>query len=143
VTVVDEFSHFVAVLVVKSKDQISEELINIIRLWENQLRSRVKCVRSDRGTEFLNSRFKSFCAEQGIVHETSAPYTPQQNGVAERMNRSLKEKTSSLLHQAAATQALWKEALGLLHICTIWAQCQAGLSHLGRHSGEVNLMFLI
>jgi transposase InsO family protein len=98
VTVVDEFTHYVTVIAVKSKDQISEKLIEVFRLWENQLRARIKCVRTDRGTEFLNSRFRSFCAEQGIAHETSAPYTPQQNGVAERMHRTLKEKTSSLLH---------------------------------------------
>lgn len=49
------------------------------------------------------------CGEQGIVHETSAPYTPQQHGVAERMHRTLKDKTSSLRHQAAASLPLWKE----------------------------------
>ncbi len=111
VTVVDEYTHYVATLTVKNKDQVSERLVELLKLWENQLGSRIKCVRSDRGTEFLNSRFKGFCAEQGISIETSAPYTPQQNGVAERMNRTLKEKTNCLLHQARASQVLWKEAL--------------------------------
>jgi hypothetical protein len=68
-------------------------------------------VRSDRGTEFLNQQFKEYCAQQGAKMETSAPSTPQQNGLAERMNRTLKERTRTLLVHAAADPSLWKEAL--------------------------------
>jgi transposase InsO family protein len=90
VTVVDESSHQVASLPVKSKDCIPKAVIDLLRFWQTQRGTVVKCVRTDRGSEFLNQQFKEFCAQQGTKMESSAPYTPQQNGVAERMNRTLK-----------------------------------------------------
>ena len=111
VTVVDESSHQVASLPVKSKDCIPKAVIDLLRFWQTQRGTVVKCVRTDRGSEFLNQQFKEFCAQQGTKMESSAPYTPQQNGVAERMNRTLKERTRTLLVHAAADPSLWKEAL--------------------------------
>jgi transposase InsO family protein len=71
----------------------------------------VKVVRTDRATEFLNSDLREFFQSERIRDETSAPYTSQQNGRAERFNRSLKEKIRMLLLQAKARQSLWSEAL--------------------------------
>jgi transposase InsO family protein len=50
---------------------------------------RIKKIRSDNGTEFKNSQIEGFLEEEGIKHEFSSPYTPQQNGVVERKNRTL------------------------------------------------------
>lgn len=111
VTVVDESSHMVASLTVKSKDVIPRALIDLLKYWQTDRGTTVKCVRSDRGSEFMNQQFKEFCVQQGTKMETSAPYTPQQNGLAERMNRTLKERTRTLLVHAAADPSLWKEAL--------------------------------
>ena len=107
----DEFTHHVASLAVKSKDVISGAVRDLLVCWQTQRETIVKCVRTDRGSEFINQGFKDFCAQQGTKLETSAPFTPQQNGVAERMNRTLKERTRTLLVHAAANQSLWKEAL--------------------------------
>jgi hypothetical protein len=68
-------------------------------------------VRSDRGSEFVNADLLEFFNSKGIRHETSVPYTPQQNGRAERFNRSLKEKVRLLLLQAKAPQSMWADAL--------------------------------
>ena len=95
----------------KSKDVIGAVVRDLILYWQTEKETTVKCIRCDRGTEFLNAKFKEFCASQGTKLETSAPYTPQQNGVAERANRTLKERTRTLLNFAAASPVMWKEAL--------------------------------
>ncbi|GJX11013.1 putative ribonuclease H-like domain-containing protein, partial [Tanacetum coccineum] len=71
------------------KDETSGILQNFIRQIENQLSHRVKIIRSDNGTEFKNRDMLEFCGNKGIKQEYSNARTPQQNGVAERMNRTL------------------------------------------------------
>jgi hypothetical protein len=111
VTVVDEASQWKAVIPVKSKDVIGAAVRDLLVYWQTQRGTTVKCIRCDRGTEFINARFKEFCVSQGTKLETSAPYTPQQNGVAERANRTLKERARTIMAFAAASPTLWKEAL--------------------------------
>jgi hypothetical protein len=96
---------------VKSKAEIPRKLKVLLTFWQKRLNLQIKSIRSDRDTEFLNQEFRSFCIVQGIEVETSAPGTPQQNGAAERMNRTLKERVRTLLAAAQAKQSLWKEAL--------------------------------
>ena len=55
--------------------------------------------------------FSDFCTQHGIVHQTTAPYTPQQNGVAERKNRTLKDMINSMLNSLGLPHNLWGEAL--------------------------------
>ena len=57
---------------------------------ENQLDRKIKRLKSDRGREYCFDFLRNFCDKNGIIHVTSAPYTPQQNGVAERKNRHLR-----------------------------------------------------
>ena len=78
---------------------------------ENQLEKKIKVIRSDRGGEYESAAFSDFCAQNGIVHQTTAPYTPQQNGVAERKNRTLKEMINSMLNSSGLPHNLWGEAL--------------------------------
>jgi transposase InsO family protein len=111
VTIVDEATHYVIALAIKTKDAISSAVRDLLIFWQRQLNRSVKCIRTDRGTEFLNSTLKGFCTQEGIKFETSAAYSPQQNGVAEWMNRTIKEKARTLLLHAAAKQSLWKEAV--------------------------------
>ena len=63
---------------------------------ENQLNKKIKVLRSDRGAEY-ESPFANFCAHNGIIHETTTPYSPQSNEVAERKNRTLKETMNAML----------------------------------------------
>jgi transposase InsO family protein len=110
-TVVEEHSNYCAVSPVGLKTNIPHKLIDTITKWERQVDSKIKVVRTDRGTEFLNKTFQGYCAENGIHTEMSAVYTPQQNGVAERMNRTLKEKARTLLLGVEADESLWVEAI--------------------------------
>ena len=77
---------------------------------ETQLNKKIKIIRSDRGGEYEFS-FEEICTEFGIVHQMTAPYTPQSNGVAERKNRSLKETMNALLYSSGLPQNLWGEAI--------------------------------
>ena len=77
---------------------------------ENQLGRKIKAIRSDRGGEY-DAPFDRFCQEYGIIHQTSMPYTPQQNGIAEHKNRTLKEMMNVMLISLRLPQNLWGEAL--------------------------------
>ena len=68
-------------------------------------------MRSDRGGEFLSNEFKAFCAENGIQRQLTAPYTPQQNGVLERKNRTIVEMARSLLKGKELPNYFWAEAV--------------------------------
>ncbi|KAI3821528.1 hypothetical protein L1987_09096 [Smallanthus sonchifolius] len=71
----------------------------------------VRRIRSDNGTEFKNNLMELFCLKKGIGHEFSAPYTPQQNGVAERKNRTLIETGRTMLSDAKLPVTFWAEAV--------------------------------
>ena len=95
--IVDDFSKFSWTYFLKCKDEAIEIIINHIRQVNNHPDFKVRRIRSDNGTKFKNSVMRSFCEENGIMHEFSATRTPQQNGVVERKNRSLIEATRTML----------------------------------------------
>jgi transposase InsO family protein len=71
------------------KSQTQDTLKGFLRRAQNEFELRIKKIRIDNGTEFKNSQIEGFLEEEGIKHEFSSPYTPQQNGVVERKNRTL------------------------------------------------------
>ncbi|KRY07268.1 Retrovirus-related Pol polyprotein from transposon TNT 1-94, partial [Trichinella britovi] len=79
---------------------------------ERQTSKRVKCLRTDNGREYVNNMFAEFLMRKGIRHERTIPETPQQNGVAERMNQTFVEKARTMLKDANLTPDLWAEAVG-------------------------------
>ncbi|GJR53572.1 retrovirus-related pol polyprotein from transposon TNT 1-94 [Tanacetum coccineum] len=99
---------------VLSKNQIKDEAIDKFVLYktevENQLGKKIKVVRSDRGGEYV-APFAELCAKHGIRHEFTAPYSPQQNGIAERKNRTLKEMVTAMLISSGMSQDMWGEAI--------------------------------
>lgn len=80
-------------------------------MTELQSRYKVKCLRSDRGGEFLSSEFVQLCEEYGIQRQLTVAYTPQQNGVVERKNRTVVEMAKSMLHEKGIPYCLWAEAV--------------------------------
>ena len=109
--IVDDFSKFSWVYFLGSKDEASEIIINHIKQVNNHPDLKVRNIRSDNGTEFKNSTMKLFCEENGIMHEFSAPRTPQQNGVVERKNRSLIEAARTMLEESKLPTYFWAEAV--------------------------------
>ncbi|CAA7050352.1 unnamed protein product, partial [Microthlaspi erraticum] len=79
-------------------------------LVENQVDKKVKALRTDNGLEFCNHAFDEFCRKFGIKRHRTCTYTPQQNGVAERMNRTIMEKVRCLLNESGLSEAFWAEA---------------------------------
>ena len=81
------------------------------KIWvENQSRCTMMMLRSDNGTEYTSNKFNKFCEAAGIEHQLTAPYTPQQNGVSERKNRTIGEMTRCLLHEKNLPKSFWAEA---------------------------------
>ncbi|PKU80138.1 Retrovirus-related Pol polyprotein from transposon TNT 1-94 [Dendrobium catenatum] len=76
-----------------------------------QFNTHVKMIRSDGGSEFINNHFKLFCKQQGIIHQYTCPYTPPQNGTAERKHRHIIETVRSILFEANLPQSFWDDAL--------------------------------
>lgn len=107
----DDFSRKVFVYIIKEKSDVYEKFVEFKQLVENQTGKRIKTLRTDNGTEYLNDRMRQLMSKSGIRHETTTPYTPQQNGMAERMNRTLVEKARCLLFDAKLSARFWAEAI--------------------------------
>ncbi|GJU62721.1 putative ribonuclease H-like domain-containing protein [Tanacetum coccineum] len=86
-------------------------LPEFIALIENQLNKKVKGIRCDNGTEFKNAKLIELCGEKGIKRDYSNPRTPQQNGVAERKNRTLIEAARTMLADSKLPTMFWTEAV--------------------------------
>jgi transposase InsO family protein len=82
-----------------------------MNMVENQLDKSIKTLRNDRGREYLSEQFKRLCDEKGIKRPLTTPSTPQQNGMAERRNRTLLEMVRSMMTQANLPISYWGDAL--------------------------------
>jgi transposase InsO family protein len=83
----------------QNKSETQEVLKKFLRMTQNEFDAKVKKIRSDNGTEFKNTQVEDFLDEEGIKHEFLAPYTPQQNGVANRKNGTLIEMARNILDE--------------------------------------------
>ncbi|KAJ9531865.1 hypothetical protein QJQ45_022022 [Haematococcus lacustris] len=109
-TFLDEHTKLSVCVPISSKAQVPDVVRTVIEQLENQSGFRCKAIRTDNGTEYVNSRMKEYCSSKGIVHQHSAPYSPQQNGAAERLNRTIFEKARSILHAADMSLSFWAHA---------------------------------
>ncbi|GJU14488.1 putative ribonuclease H-like domain-containing protein [Tanacetum coccineum] len=109
--VTDDYSRFSWVFFLSTKDETTEILKNFIKEVENLVDKKVKIIRSDNGTEFKNKVMDDFCREKGIKREYSVARTPQQNGVAERKNRTLIEAARTMLADSKLPTTFWAEAV--------------------------------
>ncbi|PKU75693.1 Retrovirus-related Pol polyprotein from transposon TNT 1-94 [Dendrobium catenatum] len=107
---VDDFSRYTWLFPLTHKSEVTSTFITFTKFIENQTKQSIKILRTDGGTEFNNYAMKSFLHSKGIGHQMSCPYTPEQNGVAERKNRHIMETARSLLHRASMPFQYWPEA---------------------------------
>ena len=105
---IDDYSKLCYVYLLHSKDEVFEKFKIYKAEVENQCGTKIKRLRSDRGGEYY---FPDYFETMGIIHEITAPYTPQQNGVAERKNRTLTEMVNAMLSNAGLGTSLWGEAI--------------------------------
>ncbi|KAK1432072.1 hypothetical protein QVD17_08962 [Tagetes erecta] len=109
--VTDDFSRYYWVCFLSNKGETAGTFKSLFLKIETISGKKVKAIRSDNGTEFQNHIFDSFCEEKGILRQYSAAQTPQQNGVAERKNRTLVETARTMLIESKLPIIFWAEAV--------------------------------
>lgn len=109
VSFIDDYSRKVFIEPVKKKSQVFEKFIKFKNLVDNQCSRKIKVFRSDNGTEFCNQQFETHFKAHGIIHQKTAPYTPEQNGVAERGNRTIMERVRCMLLDSGLNASFWAE----------------------------------
>ncbi|GJV09231.1 putative RNA-directed DNA polymerase [Tanacetum coccineum] len=107
----NDYTRSMWVYMLKGKDEVFDCVLTFYNLIKNQFGKTVKTFRSDNGTEFVNNVFDKFCIDNGIVHQTTCAYTPQQNGIVERKHRHLLNVAKSLLFQEGLPLYLWSECI--------------------------------
>lgn len=110
-TFTDDYSRKTFIYFLKAKSEVPDRFMDFKAFTENQTGKKIKCVRGDNGTEY--QKLKAVFKKCGILYQTSTPYTPQQNGVAERMNRTLVEKAKCLMFDAGLPKIFWAEAMNM------------------------------
>jgi transposase InsO family protein len=97
--IVDDYSHFTWVFFLHDKSETQEVLKKFLKRTQNKLAVKVKKIRSDNGSKFNNTQVEDYLDQEGINYKFSAPYTPQQNAVVKRKNRTLIESARTMLDE--------------------------------------------
>ena len=111
VTFVDQKSKFTWLYLLGSKGEVFNTFQNFHAHVTNQYDAKVKILRTDNGGEYMSNVFQEYLRKNGIVHQTTCPYTPQQNGVAERKNRHLVEVARTLMFHMNMPKRHWGDAV--------------------------------
>ena len=110
VTFTDVYSKYCAVSIKRSKDQVKDKVIEHLELLKNAFDRKVKIFRSDRGTEYMCEKVQSYLRSEGIRFQCTVAYSPEQNGISERKNRTL-EACRAMLTESEMPREYWDEAV--------------------------------
>ena len=111
VTFTDDKTRFKTLYLMKSKSETLEKFKEFEARVTVETGQRIKAIRTDNGGEYISKAFNDFCKGKGIARQFTAPYTPEQNGVAERLNRTLIESARCMLKHADMEDKYWGEAI--------------------------------
>jgi transposase InsO family protein len=111
VSFINDFSRKTWIYFLRKKQNILKRFKEFKALEENHTKKRIKVLRIDNGGELCGKEFDQFCKQYGIARQNTTPYTPQQNGVSKRMNKTLMDKARSMLSGVGLKQELWVEAI--------------------------------
>ncbi|GKC03741.1 retrovirus-related pol polyprotein from transposon TNT 1-94, partial [Tanacetum coccineum] len=100
--IVDDYSRFIWVKCLRSKDEAPDFIIKFLKMIQVQLKVHIRRIKTDNGTEFVNQTLREYYEKVGISHEISVAPSPQQNGVVERRNHTLIEAARTMLIYAKA-----------------------------------------
>ncbi|WVZ75084.1 LOW QUALITY PROTEIN: hypothetical protein U9M48_023175, partial [Paspalum notatum var. saurae] len=109
--IVDDFSRYTWVYFLEDKTEVAHVFSKFAKRAQNEFNTSIVKIRCDNGKEFDNTSIEEYCDEVGIKHEFSAIYTPQQNGVVERKNRTLITLARSMLDEYGTSEKFWAEAI--------------------------------
>ncbi|GAU43786.1 hypothetical protein TSUD_378110 [Trifolium subterraneum] len=144
ITFVDEYSRMIWLYHIKAKSEAFEVFKRFKKLVEKQSDKQIKVLRTDGGGEYTSKEFENYCKDQGIIHEITAPYTPQHNGLAERRNRSILDMARSMVKQKGLPHRFWGEAVSTaVYILNrsptkklidkvpeeVWSKCKPSVTH--------------
>ena len=110
-TFIDDKTHYTWVYPLKTKDQVFDRFLEWKALIEKSSGKKLKTLRTDNGGEYTSTKFTAYLKAEGVRHECTIPKTPEQNGVAERLNRTLVESSRSMLLDAKLPHKFWAEAV--------------------------------
>lgn len=113
ISFIDDYSRKTWIYFLRKKDEAFASFLEWKKMAENQSGRKIKTLRTDNGLEFCNMEFNNLCKEEGIVRHKTCAYTPQQNGVAERMNRTILDKVRSVLSESGLPKSFWAEAAAI------------------------------
>ncbi|CAL9024197.1 unnamed protein product [Prunus brigantina] len=111
VTFIDDCTRMTWLYLLKNKNEVFSRFQSFHNQMKTQFNAQIQILRSDNGGEFVNHDFQTYFQQHGIIHETTCPQTPQQNGVAERKNRHLLETARALLIGAHVPRHHWDDAI--------------------------------
>ncbi|CDF39842.1 unnamed protein product [Chondrus crispus] len=111
ITFIDDHSNWSVVYPMHHKSEAFERYKMFAQLAQTHTGRKIKVLRTDRGGEYLSTEFKSFLIANGTQHQMTTAYTPEQNGVAERLNRTLVNLVRSMLAHKKVAKGFWAEAL--------------------------------
>lgn len=110
-TFIDDFSRMTWVYFLKEKSETFVVFKRFKALVEKQSGSTIKVMRSDRGCEYTSQEFEDYCKDEGIWKQLTASYSPQQNGIVERENRTIVEMATSMMNEKGLPKRFWAEAV--------------------------------
>lgn len=110
-TFIDDKSRYCAVVLLPQKSEVVDKFVQFAKWDETQTGRRIKVLRCDNGGEYMSAKMAKICADRGIVQQFTPSYTPQLNGVVERMNLTLVECARCMLEHAKMSKQYWGEAV--------------------------------
>jgi hypothetical protein len=116
----------------KSKDEVLRKFKEFKALVENLSKRKINILRLDNGGEYTSNEFGRFYRDVEIKRELTTPYNPQQNGVAQRKNRTIMEAVNNMIHYQDISMHLWVEATRT----TVYVQNRLSHSALGFKTPE-------
>lgn len=111
VTFIDDRTHFSVVYIIERKSEVFGLFKEYMAMATTHFERKMARIRFDNGGEYISNEFKAFCRDNGIRMEYTVPETPEQNGVAERFNRTLLDKARSMVEESNLPKSFWSEAL--------------------------------
>jgi transposase InsO family protein len=108
---VDGYTRMTAVFFLGNKLESFENFKVYKEMVENEMDSKIKCLRSDNGGELTSKEFMNYCNNHGIKRQFSVLRTPQQNGVVERKNMTMQEMAQTMLMHSKLTDIFWTQAV--------------------------------
>ncbi|GJW52064.1 retrovirus-related pol polyprotein from transposon TNT 1-94 [Tanacetum coccineum] len=133
--IVDDYTRYTWIHFLRKKSQAPKIIMYFNRMVENQNDVKVKQIKTNNGTEFRNHKLESFYDEKGISQNFSSPYTPEQNGIAERKNKTLIEASRTMLNGLVLSKHFWIEAVRIALI----APNELEIPHTKDTKGLINI----